>query len=113
MNTKEIKEMPAKELELKLREVRAELMSLRTKKSSGQLEKPHMLKALRKDTARILTQMNALKNAAPKVAAAPKAIAKPAPKAFKKTSAKNNAKVSARNNSKNSITTKSKEKASK
>ena len=63
-----------KELELKLRQNRAELMALRTKKSAGQLEKPHMLKALRKDAARILTALSAKRIQA--AVAAPKAAPK-------------------------------------
>lgn len=71
MKYKDIQDMPVKELELKLRQNRAEQMTLRTKKSAGQLEKPHMLKLLRKDAARFLTALTAKNNAAP--------AAKPAP----------------------------------
>ena len=78
MEYKEIQDMPVKELELKLRQNREEQIALRTKKSAGQLEKPHMLKLLRKDAARFLTALTA-KN---------KATAAAAPKAVKATAAK-------------------------
>ena len=66
MKFKEIKDVPVKELELKLRQNRVEQMHLRTKKSAGQLEKPHTLKLLRKDAARILTALTAKRAAAAK-----------------------------------------------
>lgn len=86
MEYKDIQDMPVKELELKLRQNRAELMTLRAKKSAGQLEKPHMLKALRKDAARFLTALSAKRKAAPAEAKKPaKAAKKAAVKPFKKT----------------------------
>ena len=57
MKFKELKEVSAKELNLKLRQNRAEQMTLIKKKSAGQLEKPHMQSLLRKDAARILTAL--------------------------------------------------------
>ena len=42
----------------KLRETRSELLMLRLKKNTGQVEKPHMLRVLRKDIARLLTEQN-------------------------------------------------------
>lgn len=68
MKYKEILDMPVKELELKLRQNRAEQMTLRAKKSAGQLEKPHMLKLLRKDAARYLTALTSKNVAAPAAA---------------------------------------------
>ncbi len=58
MKYKDLKTASAKELDLKLRQTKAELLALRTKKTAGQLEKPHQLKALRRDVARILTALN-------------------------------------------------------
>ena len=58
MKFKEISQIPAKELGLKLRQNRAEQMSLRMKKSAGQLDKPHAVRLLRKDAARMQTVLN-------------------------------------------------------
>jgi len=77
MEYKEIQDMPVKELELKLRQNRAEQMTLRAKKSAGQLEKPHMLKLLRRDAARFLTALTA-KNTAVRTAAKAAPVAKEA-----------------------------------
>jgi large subunit ribosomal protein L29 len=57
MKFKELSQIPAKELDLKLRQNRAEQMALRIKKSAGQLDKPHTLRLLRKDVARIQTAL--------------------------------------------------------
>ena len=55
MTAKEIRDLSPAEIGTKLRELRAELLQLNMKKSSGQLEKPHVLRATRKDIARLLT----------------------------------------------------------
>jgi large subunit ribosomal protein L29 len=55
MTAKEIRELSPVEIETKLRDTRAELLLLRLKKNTGQVEKPHMLRLLRKDVARLLT----------------------------------------------------------
>jgi large subunit ribosomal protein L29 len=49
----EIKELTLPELNKRLREVRHELLDLRLRKKSGQLDKPHMLKEMRRDIARL------------------------------------------------------------
>jgi len=54
---KEIAEVPAKELQLKLKENREQIMKLRIQKSGGQLEQTHQLGALRRQNARILTAL--------------------------------------------------------
>lgn len=54
---KEIAEVPAKELHLKLKENREQIMKLRVQKSAGQLEQTHQLGVLRRDNARILTAL--------------------------------------------------------
>ena len=64
MTIKEIRELAPTELETKLREVRAELLQLRLKKHTGQVEKPHMIRVLRKDIARLETILGAKKTAA-------------------------------------------------
>jgi len=64
MTIKDIRELAPTELETKLREVRAELLQLRLKKHTGQVEKPHMIRVLRKDIARLETILRAKKTAA-------------------------------------------------
>ncbi len=55
MTAKEIRELSAAEIETKLRDTRTELLQLRLRKNTGQVEKPHLLRSLRKDIARLLT----------------------------------------------------------
>jgi len=62
MKISELKELTAKELVARKRELREEAFNLRIQQKSGQLEKPHMLRALRRNIARIetvLTQKSA------------------------------------------------------
>lgn len=69
MKIAEVKELTLKELEARKRELRHELFNLRIQQQSGQLEKPHMLRALRRDAARIETTLTG-KRAAAKAAEA-------------------------------------------
>ena len=55
MKISEIKELTVKELESRKREIRQESFNLRIQQQAGQLEKPHMLRSLRRDAARIET----------------------------------------------------------
>jgi large subunit ribosomal protein L29 len=55
MTVKEIRELTAAEIDTKLRELREQLVALRLKKNTGQVEKPHMLREYRKDVARLET----------------------------------------------------------
>jgi large subunit ribosomal protein L29 len=55
MNTKEIRDLAPAEIETKLRATRDELLQLRLKKNTGQVEKPHIIRVLRKDIARLET----------------------------------------------------------
>ncbi len=55
MTIKEIRALSAAEIETKVRELRAELLMYRLKKNTGQIEKPHTIRVLRKDIARLLT----------------------------------------------------------
>lgn len=67
MTSKEIRELSPAEITTKLRDTRNELLQLRLRKHTGQVEKPHMIRALRKDIARletILTEKKAQKTAA-------------------------------------------------
>ena len=61
MKPQEIRELSPTEIETKLRETRDALVQLRLRKHTGQVEKTHELRALRKDIASfetILTQKN-------------------------------------------------------
>jgi large subunit ribosomal protein L29 len=55
MKIAEIKELTIKELETRKREMRQEIFNLRIQQQAGQLEKPHMLRSLRRDVARVDT----------------------------------------------------------
>lgn len=59
MTTKEIRELSPTEIETKLREIRTELLQLRLRRQTGQVEKPHLLREHRKDIARLLTILHA------------------------------------------------------
>jgi large subunit ribosomal protein L29 len=66
MTSKEIRELSPAEITTKLRETREQLLQLRLRKNTGQVEKPHLLRAYRKDIARletILKQKNTTKAA--------------------------------------------------
>ncbi|MEI6032869.1 MAG: 50S ribosomal protein L29 [Verrucomicrobiae bacterium] len=58
MKIADIKELTAKELLSRKRELREEAFNLRIQQQSGQLEKPHMLHALRRNIARIETVLS-------------------------------------------------------
>jgi large subunit ribosomal protein L29 len=58
MTSKEIRELSPGEITTKLRELREQLRQARLRKQTGQLEKTHELRALRKDIARLETILN-------------------------------------------------------
>jgi large subunit ribosomal protein L29 len=58
----EFKDDSIAELTAKGRDLRQEIFNLRLQQASGQLEKPHRLRKLRKDVARMETQMSVLRN---------------------------------------------------
>jgi large subunit ribosomal protein L29 len=68
MTPKEIRELSPTELETKLRETREQLLQLRLRKQTGQVEKPHLLREYRKDVARLETILHARKKAPAKAA---------------------------------------------
>ena len=66
MTSKEIRDLAPAEITTKLRETRDQLLQLRLRKNTGQVEKPHLLRTYRKDIARletILKQKNSTKAA--------------------------------------------------
>jgi large subunit ribosomal protein L29 len=66
MKFAELKDMTLVELAAKGRDLRQEMFNLRLQQASAQLEKPARLRTLRKDIARIETQISALRNKAAK-----------------------------------------------
>ena len=57
-------ELSAAEIDTKLRETREQLLQLKLRKQTGQVEKTHELRTLRKDVARLLTSRNSKKSQA-------------------------------------------------
>jgi len=66
MKMSEIKDLTAVELTAKSRDLRQEMFNLRLQQASSQLEKPSRLRLLRKDVARVETQISQLRNKAAK-----------------------------------------------
>ena len=66
MKMSEIKDLTAVELTAKSRDLRQEMFNLRLQQASSQLEKPSRLRILRKDVARLETQISQLRNKAAK-----------------------------------------------
>ena len=56
MKAKEIKELTDKELAKQLNDSRREHLNLRIQSKTGQLENPVLLRTVRKDIARLLTE---------------------------------------------------------
>ncbi len=59
LKAKDVAELSVVELEKQIRDLRHELLDLRLKKKTGQLDKPHLLKELRRDVARLETAASA------------------------------------------------------
>jgi large subunit ribosomal protein L29 len=55
MTTKEMRDLSADEISTKSRELREQLLQLKLRKQTGQVEKTHELRTLRKDIARLET----------------------------------------------------------
>ena len=68
MTSKEIRDLAPAEITTKLRETRDQLLQLRLRKNTGQVEKPHLLRTYRKDIARLLTALASKKTAKAKAA---------------------------------------------
>jgi large subunit ribosomal protein L29 len=62
MKKPEFKDMTAEELRVKGRDLRQELFNLRLQQATSQLEKPSRMRTIRKDIARIETQLSVLRN---------------------------------------------------
>jgi len=57
MTAKEIRELSPAEITSKLTDTREQLLQLRLRKQTGQVEKTHELRTLRKDIARLETAL--------------------------------------------------------
>ncbi len=64
MKISELKDLTQIELAVKSRDLRQELFNLRLQQASSQLEKPARLRTLRRDIARVETQMSLLRKKA-------------------------------------------------
>ena len=62
MKMSDLKDDSVAELTAKSRDMKQEMFNLRLQQASGQLEKPHRLRKLRKDVARVETQISVLRN---------------------------------------------------
>ena len=62
MKMSELKDMTAVELSAKGRDLRHEMFNLRLQQASAQLEKPARLRVLRRDIARLETQISTIRN---------------------------------------------------
>jgi large subunit ribosomal protein L29 len=70
MKAAEIKEMSAADLEAKLKDSRVELFNLRFQHATGQLDNPGKIGAVKKDIARLHTEVRARQIKAEREAAA-------------------------------------------
>ena len=64
MTSKEIRDLSSDEITAKVRSTREELLQLRLRKQTGQVEKTDQLRTLRKAIARLLTIQNEKKRPA-------------------------------------------------
>ena len=64
MTSKEIRDLSAAEITVKIREIRESLLQLRLRKQTGQVEKTHEIRTLRKTIARLETIQNQKKSKA-------------------------------------------------
>ncbi len=62
MKKESFKDLTAVELQAKGRDMRQELFNLRLQQASSQLEKPSRMRQLRKNIARVETQLSVLRN---------------------------------------------------
>jgi len=68
MKAKEIRELSTLEITTKIREIRESLLQSRLRRQTGQVEKTHELRSLRKDIARLETILRQKNKAAPAAA---------------------------------------------
>ena len=56
---KDIRELSVEELQAQIRELKQEGLNLRLQRATGQLENPARIRQVRRETARVLTALNA------------------------------------------------------
>lgn len=61
LESNELKKMDTKSLNMKLGTLKSELFTMQINKSTSGIEKTHLYKNLKKDIARVLTAINAIK----------------------------------------------------
>ncbi len=61
MKASEIRKLTREEIEQKIKDSKSELLDLRMKASTGTLEKPSKMDAIKKDVARMMTVLNEMK----------------------------------------------------
>ena len=61
MKMSEVRDMTLTELQAKSRDLRRELFNLELQKASSQLEKPSRIRTIRRDVARMETQISTLR----------------------------------------------------
>lgn len=61
LNYNDVKGWEVKQVDSKITELRKEMFSLRMQKVAAGIEKPHRLKSIKKDIARLMTAKNAKK----------------------------------------------------
>ena len=65
MTPKEIRDLTSVEITTKIRETRDSLLQIRLRKQTGQVEKTHEMRSLRKDVARLETILRQKNKPAP------------------------------------------------
>ncbi len=58
-NAKDINDLTADELQLRLRELKQEALNLRLQKATGQLENSARIRVVRRETAKVMTAVTA------------------------------------------------------
>ena len=89
----EIKKLSAEELKTRAVSMAEELMKLRFRKASGQLTQSHHMRTVRRNLARVQTQLSMLSKGITTPAATEAAVAEPAKKAAAKKAAPKKAKT--------------------
>jgi large subunit ribosomal protein L29 len=64
LKTNDLKDLTPVELTAKSRDLRQELFNLRLQQATSQLEKPHRIRELRRNIARVETRISALRKEA-------------------------------------------------
>lgn len=88
MEAKELKTKTSQELLKKINDLKAELFTLRFQNSTGELDQPHKIKVIKRDIARIFTELVRLQKQTQKDVKAHLQVVKKTSKSLDKTSQK-------------------------